>query len=120
MEHHYGGSNPARTNLSGVAYSNKRPNFTEFDSIVKSKKEFKYLEKQSFGNNSTEIDKTTDLYQDTVKIVAIKNENGFIILKTNIADEDVETEYRVTYFDDQKIILMYRSNRRIYNFILSR
>ena len=39
--------------------------------------------------------------------------------KTNLMGEDTE-EYRVTYFDDQKIILMYRDKHKIYNFILKR
>jgi len=116
---HYGGSDPARTNLSGVAYSNKRPNIDEFKRIINIKSKFEYLERQNFGNNSTELEKNSDVNQKMVEISDVLNDNGFIMVKTNLTGENTE-EYRVTYFDEQKIILLYRDKRNIYNFILKR
>lgn len=119
VSHYYGGSNPARTNLSGVAYSNVRPDINEFKKIINIKNEFEYLERQYLGNNSTDLENNSFLNQKIIKIIDIRNENGFIMAKTNLMGEDTE-EYRVTYFDDQKIILMYRDKHKIYNFILKR
>jgi len=65
------------------------------------------------------LENNSFLNQKIIKIIDIRNENGFIMAKTNLMGEDTE-EYRVTYFDDQKIILMYRDKHKIYNFILKR
>jgi hypothetical protein len=65
------------------------------------------------------LENNSFLNQKIIKIIDIRNENGFIMAKTNLMGEDTE-EYRVTYFDDQKIILMYRDKNKIYNFILKR
>jgi hypothetical protein len=119
VSHHYGGSDPARTNLSGVAYSNVRPNINEFKKLINLKNEFNYLERQYLGNNSTDLEKDTYLNQKMIEISDVRNDNGFIMVKTNLRGEDTE-EYRVTYFDDEKIILMYRDKRKIYNFVLKR
>lgn len=115
----YGGSDPARTNLSGVAYSNVRPNINEFKKLINLKNEFNYLERQYLGNNSTDLEKDTYLNQKMIELNDVRNENGFIMVKTNLRGEDTE-EYRVTYFDDEIIILMYRDKRKIYNFVLKR
>ncbi len=115
----YGGSDPARTSLSGIAYSNRRPDLSEFEKILSSKLEFDYIEYQSLGNNSTDLYSSTSLYQSKVKIKSSREENGFIMVKTNLTDDEAE-EYRVTYFDDIKIVLMSRDKHKIYNYILKR
>lgn len=116
----YSSSNPARTNLTGVAYSNKRPSFEEFKNIINLKSDYEYQERQYLSNNSTDLERETKrLKQKSITITDVHNENGFILVKAKIKGEDAD-EYRVTYFDDEKIILMYRDKKNIYNLILKR
>ena len=112
------GADPARTNLSGVAYSNARPNFEEFSTLLNTRNEFSYAEYHYLGNNSTDLETGTPS-QETVILTNPRNESGFIMVQADISGENTE-EYRVTYVDNETIILMYRDKKKVYNIILKR
>ncbi len=105
--------------LTGIAYTNIRPELEPFKAIVSSKKEFKLIKKQWLGRDNIDLKETDEFLQPTVKIEEIIPENGIIYVKAKIKDQPKD-KYRVTYYDDQKIILMCRDAQRIYNFILVR
>lgn len=108
--------NSTETNLTGIAYTNIRPHFDDFQELINNNKQFKYVEFQYLGNNSTELARIPN-EPKMITIDNIKNESGFIIVQAQIDGIDKNT-FTVTYFDDKEIILMYEDTRKIYNLIL--
>jgi hypothetical protein len=112
-------SGAAKTVVSGIAYASQRPDFNDFMKIVDKKKEYAYVARQFLGESSADLGTESRLAPSMVSLSEIRNVNGFIVLKANIRGEE-STEFRVTYFDDTRIVLMSRDKSKIYNDILQR
>ena len=112
----YQASQATETNYAGVAYTNKRPDYNEFETLFKDHKHFKLISKEYLGNNSTEM-KIMEPKTNHVILLDIKNESGFIYVQSNIHGEKSD-EFRVSYFDNEVVVLMYRDKRKIYNLVL--
>lgn len=109
----------AETNLSGIAYSNVKPNYAEFKDIILQDNTFALVEKQYLGRNNTDIMIDVSTLPSRVVLSNVTEENGFIYVTSAIETENTN-KFRISYFDESKIILAYRDNRRIYNLILKR
>ena len=112
----YQASQPTETNYAGVAYTNKRPSFSEFQVLYEIKKEFQFQSKEFLGNNSPDLE-STNPKTSSVTINSIEDEKGFIYVYANIPGEDSE-KFRVSYFDQEVVVLMYQDKRKIYNLVL--
>ncbi len=112
----YQASQSTETNYAGVAYTNKRPDYNEFEVKFNKNKHFRFVSKEFLGNNSTEM-KTMAPKTNHVILQGIHNESGFIYVQANINGEK-SNEFRVSYFDDEVLVLMYRDKRKIYNLVL--
>jgi hypothetical protein len=105
------------TNLSGIAYSNRRPKYSELVELIGFKREFNIIGIDELKNNDTQIYKK-QFKQSIVNFDDIIDENGNVFVLMRIPKEE-NSKYRVTYFDDKKIVLMQKNRDKIVNYILS-
>ena len=103
------------TFLSGIAYSNRRPTYASFMAQLGTARDFYLKETQRLGNSSTEIHKEPG--STVAHIDSVADENGQVFV-TMSGSELTPGRYRLTYFDNQKIVLMTRDRRQIINLVL--
>lgn len=113
----YQASQATETNYTGVAYTNKRPSFSEFQDLFERVKNYRLLSKEFLGNNSTDMG-TAKTKVNQVSLNSIEDEKGFIYVYANIPGED-SNKFRVSYFDEEVVVLMYEDKRKIYNLVLA-
>ena len=102
--------------LGGIAYGNSIPDYNNFIKITKGKEGFKYIENHSLGVNSDDI-KITTMNGQMIKFNNIEKAGSMIYVYAKFPG--IETEkFRVSYFDDDQIILVYRTKKHIINLIL--
>lgn len=101
------------TNISGIAYSNKIPDFEEFQKIIGSKTLFQSLVsyKMSQGNS----DFVESRFTHDVKLSNTKNESGLIMVNVKIRGvyNDI---FRVISFNNKEFTLSYKDGQKIYNY----
>lgn len=102
--------------MGGVAYANSVPNYAVFKNMVDGKNEFRFVEKHVLGVNSDDM-KVATQKGESVTLGNIEQSGHMIYVTATIPGED-EPKYRVSYFDDQQIILVYRGKKQIVNLIL--
>jgi hypothetical protein len=115
----YQAGNSTETNLSGIAYSNVRPKYSEFNEIYSKINRFKLVKKLYLGRNSLDLELSNEGLPPTVVITGITENEGFIYVNSIIKTEGTNN-FRVVYFDEKNIILMYKDKRKIYNLMLER
>jgi hypothetical protein len=115
----YQAGNSTETNLSGIAYSNKRPKYSEFSEIYAKVNRFKLVKKMYLGRNSLDLETSKELLPPSVAVTNISEEEGFIYVNSSIKTESTD-KFRVVYFDEKNIILMYRDKRKIFNLVLEK
>ena len=103
------------TFLSGIAYSNRRPNYASFLAQIGTARDFYLKETQTLGNSSTEI--STEPGSTVAHIDSLAEEGGQVFVTVSGTDL-APGRYRLTYFDNQKIVLMTRDRKRITNLVL--
>lgn len=101
--------------VSGVAYANKIPDYNSFSSLVNNQSEFQLIENHSLGVNSTDIT-VKILPGESIKFDRIEQSGSLIYVYATIDKEDTD-KFRVSYFDNEKVILVYRDKKNIYNLI---
>ena len=87
--------------------------------IIALKSEFEYRCRQYLGNSSGDLDTDFSVDQKMIKIKDVQHRDDFILLKTNIKGEEA-FDFKVTYFDDQRIVLVRSSKNKMYSVILNR
>lgn len=102
--------------LGGVAYGSSVPNFDAFKKIVESQDELRYVEKHALGVNSDDLKVATQT-GEIISLTNIEKSGHMIYVNASIPGED-ETKFRVSYFDNEQIILVYRTKKQIVNIIL--
>jgi hypothetical protein len=103
--------------VSGVAYSNKIPDYNSFSTFLNKKSDFKLIEKHELGVNSTDIS-VKILPGEIIKFDKAEQSGNLIYVYANIQKEENQ-RFRVSYFDNEKIILVYRDKKHIYNLVFS-
>ncbi len=103
--------------VSGVAYSNKIPDYRTFSNLLNKKSDFRLIEHHELGVNSTDIS-VKILPGEVVKFVRAEQLGNLVFVYANILKEDNQ-KFRVSYFDNEKIILVYKDKKHIYNLIFS-
>lgn len=113
----YQAAQPTETFLTGIAYSSTKPKFSDFSSIIAKNGWVRYDKKQWLGRNSTDLQETNENLPPTVLLTNPTEENGFIFVNATIKSEKTN-KFRVSYFDENKIILVYKDKKRIYNLVM--
>ena len=106
------------TNLSGIAYSNRRPSFDEFVEIYHKGDTLYFLKTEYLGNNSMDVQLTKFGYNDVV-IVSISEDAGFFNVLAEFKD-NYPGFYRVISFDENGMVLMNRDEKKVYNVFYSK
>ena len=102
--------------MGGVAYGSKIPNFASFKSVIDSNDEFRYVEQHSLGVNNDDMKVST---QDghVVKLSNSEKNGHLIYVNANFPGID-ESKFRVSYFDNDQVVLVYRTKKQLANLIL--
>lgn len=102
--------------MGGVAYGSKIPNYASFKSVVDSNDEFRYVEQHLLGVNNDDMKVST---QDghVAKINTAEKNGHLIYVNASIPGID-ESKFRVSYFDNEQVILVYRTKKQLVNLIL--
>lgn len=101
--------------MGGVAYSSSIPNYESFKRVVDNK-DFKYVEQHSLAVNNDDM-KVSTQKGDIIKLSNIEKSGHMIYVNANFAGID-ETKFRVSYFDNDQVILVFRTKKQIVNLIL--
>lgn len=101
--------------VSGVAYSDRIPEYSSISSIIKDQDIFQLIEKHELGVNSTDIS-VKALPGESIKFNRIEKSGNLTYVYANIPNEDTE-KFRISYIDNEKIILVYRDKKHIYNLV---
>lgn len=102
--------------MGGVAYGSEIPNYTSLKSLIESNDEFRYVEQHSLGVNYDDMKVATKDGQ-LVKLSNAEKNGHLVYVSGNIPGID-ETKFRVSYFDDEQVILVYRTKKQLVNLIL--
>lgn len=105
------------TNLSGVAYTNRRPKYQEFMDQIGNARNFKLDRVEELGNNDTELN-TRVMGDKEVVFDKIFDENGNLYIMAKISNAGTDT-FKVTYFDSSKIVLMWMDRKKVVNYVIS-
>jgi hypothetical protein len=111
----YQAGQAAETQISGITYSNSLPKYSDFAKILKDKNTI-LVKKQVLYNSSTSV----TAYEIKNKPTPISNtqEKGSFIYATATIKDAYSNEFRVTYFDAKKIILMEDHKGEIWNYTI--
>ena len=102
--------------MGGVAYGSTVPNFASFKSLVESKDEFRYVEQHTLGVNDDDM-KVSTKNGDAVKLNNVEKNGHLVYVSASIPGID-ENKLRVSYFDNEQVILVYRTKKQLVNLIL--
>lgn len=106
-------STTSETSLTGVAYTNQLPNFDDFKLLIRNKKKFNAVFKYSLYSSSSDI-KEKSILCDFI-IQNITNENGLILIKGVLDNDEKYTNFRVVSFDNSKFHIFYQDKNTVYN-----
>ncbi len=110
---YYQSGSTAETNLSGVAYSNKLPDYDAFVAKVGNTRAFKTREQSKLWSSASDMSKS-DYNKDFV-IDEITNENGLIIIKGRLDGVKKYDRFKVASFDDHEFRIFYTDKATAYN-----
>ena len=101
------------TTLSGVAYSNKLPDYEEFLRLIGAKNIFQTYEKIAVAGIDADLERSN--YSKNIKISKVYNENGMIMMNGAIAGSNGDT-FRVINYTNNGFTIVSRDGDTIYNF----
>jgi hypothetical protein len=114
--------NKTLTSLTGIAYTNVLPEYNSFKKTIKTSDHFHILNGYYLKNGSPGLKEyNPNTKEETFTISKSRIENNFIYvsLKETVRNPNA-SEYRVTYFDDSNLVLMYRYKGDIFSLSLSK
>ena len=109
----YTAGKSTETNLAGVAYSNKLPNFNDFMKLIGERSQFQTFEKLVLGGSDADMSRSQ--YVKNIKVMRIYNESGLILMDAKMEGNDFPT-FRVIHFENDGFTLVYKDRDTIYNY----
>ncbi len=109
----YQAGKSTETILSGIVYTNMLPKIAEVRKLIGDKKQLQSYVFISIGQNSTEIDNVSE-EMPLFNVENIYEERGFVYLKAKAKAIDNQV-FRVSYADKDKIGIVWRDAKKIYN-----
>ncbi len=113
MGSQYQAGHQTETNLAGVAYSNKLPNYDDFNKMIGVKTQFQCV--VLVGMSQRDADMDVNDCSKNVQIFKIYNESGLTMVKAKIDGVDFDT-FRVISYTNKEFTLVYKDGERIYNY----
>src|SRR5665647_404874 len=112
----YQAGNTTETNIDGVAYANKIPNFEDFTAKVKDNSKYSVMAMLKFWSGGTDMG--TPDFNGVLSINSITNESGLIMIDGTIPNIKA-TRFRVSFINDARFVLVYEDKSTIYNLVVS-
>jgi hypothetical protein len=107
------GNQTTTTNLAGVAYNNKLPNYDNFVKLIADKKIFRTYERIKLSGSDSDFDKNA--FSKNVRLLKIFNESGLIMMNAEMEGVD-NTSFRVINYTSEEFTLVWKDGDKIYNF----
>jgi hypothetical protein len=111
------GAYSASTNMLGVAYSNKVPDFTAFEKAVSQKTEFTAIQETKLSKNAANY--TESAIRKPFKINKITNQYGLIMLDAKLDGLPDISTFRVVSLSDSRFNIFYQEKGKAYNVMVS-
>jgi hypothetical protein len=108
----------AETNLTGIAYSNKLPDFNEFKKTLGSATDFKATKRYELGASFSDVEQED--INKAFTVTNIINENGIIFIEGQLKDEGHVQKFQVPYFEANSFSIAYKYKGTAYNFTISK
>ena len=99
-----------------MVYGNSIPDYNSFIKTTEGQDGFKYIENHSLGVNSDDL-KVNSQNGETIKFDQVEKASNMFYIYAKFPKIDIE-KFRVSYFDDNEILLVYRTKKQIVNLIL--
>jgi Domain of unknown function (DUF4156) len=112
----YYSSNSTETNLTGVAYATKLPDYDKFLSFINNRKDFNTVMVYNLGRNDTEY--SADAGGETFTIDSITNNDGIAIIKGHLKGENDIDTFQLANFDDKTFSVFYKKKTTYYNVMI--
>lgn len=103
----------AETNLTGIVYTNKLPNFEDFKKSIGETKNFTAVEEAKLWSNSSDMSKIS--IQSSFVLNSISSKNGLIIINGDLGGQTKGKTYRVVSFDNDYFNIYYETGSTAYN-----
>jgi len=107
----------AETNLTGIGYSNAVPNFDDFKSLIKDRRNFMAIKQFRLGASSSDVSQDDVNKQFTISDVI--NENGIVTINGELKGEDDVKRFQLVNFDNSHFSIAYKQKGTAYNFVIS-
>lgn len=104
--------------VGGIAYGSKIPNYDSFMSMINDSNSYRYIEKHSLGVNDNDM-KISMQNGESIVLKNIEKSGHLIYLNANFPKIN-DTKFRVSFFDREQIILVYRTKKLIVNLVLTK
>ncbi|MEI6815168.1 MAG: hypothetical protein WCL14_01060 [Bacteroidota bacterium] len=101
------------TNLAGVAYSNKLPNFDDFVKLIGERTQFQTFEKLVLSGSDADMSKYQSI--KNLKVLRVYNESGLIMMDAKMEGNNFIT-FRVIHFENNGFTLVFKDRDTIYNY----
>jgi hypothetical protein len=109
----YQSGKTTETNVAGVAYSNKLPDYETFNNLVRTKTDFQSIQTFKLSQRDADMKQWDETLP--VKLMKVYNESGLIMVNAKISGVDEDT-FRVIYFTNEEFMLMFKDGERVYNY----
>jgi len=110
---YYQSGSSAEASLTGVAYTTQLPNYKDFESLIKDKRNF--IAVQEFKLWSSSSDMSQSDIKTKFKIINISNENGLIMLEGQLDGVSKYSKFRVVSFSSDSFNIFYEDKSTAYN-----
>jgi hypothetical protein len=110
---YYQSGSSAETNLTGIAYSNILPSYSDFEKLMLNKTIFFAILDSHLWYSGTDISQIE--ISKKFEINSIKNENGLIIINGVLEGELNCKVFRVVSFNSESFNIFYQDKNMVYN-----
>jgi hypothetical protein len=110
---YYQAGSAAETNLTGVAYTNQLPNYSEFEKLIAGKQDFRAVQENKLWSSASDLSQTN--IQSNFKLLNMTNENGLIQLEGQLEGVSKYSKFRVVSFSSDSFNIFYEDKSSAYN-----
>lgn len=114
---YYQAGSTAQTNLTGVAYSNRLPDFNEFKKLAGSRNIFGSVVRYKLWASDSDVSKETEMHE--LKIEDIVNDNGLVTVRGDLQGVKKYRNFRLVRFDNDSFSLYYKDKSTAYCYVFS-
>ncbi len=113
MGGYYQSASAAETNLTGIAYTNKLPDFEAFKKLIDNRIDFSLINEAKLWSGASDMSVKDITGQ--LQINEITNENGLIMLDGKLEGVSKYSKFKVVFFTKEYFNIFYEDKSTAYN-----